>query len=76
MEDLEQLTRSLADMADLDSFLSQVALLSEVDTQTAVDPDCVTLSTIHQAKGLEWKIVFIIFLGEAAIPPLPRYSER
>ena len=68
LEDLEQLTRSLADMADLDSFLSQVALLSEVDTQTAVDPDCVTLSTIHQAKGLEWKIVFIIFLGEGLFP--------
>ncbi len=68
LEDIGQLTRSLADMADLDSFLSQVALLSEVDTQTEVDPDCVTLSTIHQAKGLEWKIVFVIFLGEGLFP--------
>ena len=69
MEDISQLTRSLSDMPDLDSFLSQVALLSEVDTDaTAADHDCVTLSTIHQAKGLEWKIVFVIFLGEGLFP--------
>lgn len=68
LEDIGQLTRSLADAADLDAFLSQVALLSEDDTQTEVDPDCVTLSTIHQAKGLEWKVVFVIFLGEGLFP--------
>ena len=55
-------------MPDLDTFLSQVALLSEVDNDTAADDDCVTLSTIHQAKGLEWKIVFVIFLGEGLFP--------
>ena len=68
MEDIGQLTKSLSDMPDLDSFLSQVALLSEVDNDTAADDDCVTLSTIHQAKGLEWKIVFVIFLGEGLFP--------
>lgn len=68
LEDISQLTRSLSDAADLDAFLSQVALLSEDDTQTEVDPDCVTLSTIHQAKGLEWKVVFVIFLGEGLFP--------
>ena len=68
LEDISQLTRSLADAADLDAFLSQVALLSEDDTQTEIDPDCVTLSTIHQAKGLEWKVVFVIFLGEGLFP--------
>ncbi len=68
MEDIGQLIKSLADMPDLDTFLSQVALLSEVDNDTAADDDCVTLSTIHQAKGLEWKIVFVIFLGEGLFP--------
>lgn len=68
LEDIGQLTRSIADAADLDAFLSQVALLSEDDSQTDPDPDSVTLSTIHQAKGLEWKIVFIIFLGEGLFP--------
>ncbi|MDO5470487.1 MAG: ATP-dependent helicase [Akkermansia sp.] len=68
MEDIGQLVKSLSDMPDLDTFLSQVALLSEVDNDTAQDDDCVTLSTIHQAKGLEWKIVFVIFLGEGLFP--------
>lgn len=68
MEDIDQLTKSLSDMPELESFLSQVALLSEVDHNTVTDDDCVTLSTIHQAKGLEWKIVFVIFLGEGLFP--------
>lgn len=68
LEDIGQLAKSLADTPDLETFLSQVALLSEVDQETATDDDCVTLSTIHQAKGLEWKIVFVIFLGEGLFP--------
>ena len=68
MEDIAQLIKSLADMPDLETFLSQVALLSEVDNDALNDDDSVTLSTIHQAKGLEWKIVFVIFLGEGLFP--------
>ena len=68
LEDIGQLTKSLGDMPDLDTFLSQVALLSEVDNDSMSDADCVTLSTIHQAKGLEWKVVFVIFLGEGLFP--------
>lgn len=68
LEDIGQLEKSLADTPDLESFLSQVALMSEVDQETATEDDCVTLSTIHQAKGLEWKIVFVIFLGEGLFP--------
>ncbi len=67
-EDLAQLARTVADSDDLDDFLAQVSLLSEVDAEVAADDDCVTLSTIHQAKGLEWKVVFIIFLGEGLFP--------
>lgn len=66
-EDLSQLARTVGDEGDLDAFLAQVALLSEVDT-AAPDDDCVTLSTIHQAKGLEWKVVFVIFLAEGLFP--------
>ncbi len=67
-EDLAQLARTVADTEDLDEFLAQVSLLSEVDAEVAADDDCVTLSTIHQAKGLEWKVVFIIFLAEGMFP--------
>ena len=68
-DDLHQLARTVGEEENLESFLSQIALLSEVDqTGPAVDDDCVTLSTIHQAKGLEWKVVFLIFLGEGLFP--------
>ena len=69
MEDIEQLARSLSDVENLDDFLSQVALLSETDRDPSLqEDDKVTLSTIHQAKGLEWNHVFIIFLGEGLFP--------
>jgi len=68
-EDLHQLARTVGEEENLESFLAQVALLSEVDQSSiAPDDDCVTLSTIHQAKGLEWKVVFLIFLGEGLFP--------
>ncbi len=67
-EDLAQLARTVANTDDLDEFLAQVSLLSEVDTDAPPDDDCVTLSTIHQAKGLEWKVVFLIFLAEGLFP--------
>ncbi len=67
-EDLMQITRNLGTEDKLDEFLANIALLSEVDSPTTPDSDTVTLSTIHQAKGLEWKIVFIIFLGEGQFP--------
>ncbi len=69
LEDIEQLSRSMSDADGLDDFLTQVALLSEADRdEVSESSDCVTLSTIHQAKGLEWKAVFIIFLGEGMFP--------
>mgnify|MGYP006153594839 FL=1 len=30
--------------------------------------DAVTLSSIHQAKGLEWKVVFLIWLADGMFP--------
>ncbi len=68
LEDIAQLARTVSDSPNLDDFLAQVALLSEVDQEVRSDDDSVTLSTIHQAKGLEWKVVFIIFLAEGMFP--------
>lgn len=68
LEDISQLARTISDSPGLDDFLAQVSLLSEVDQEVQPDDDCVTLSTIHQAKGLEWKVVFIVFLAEGMFP--------
>ena len=51
----------------LDAFLGQIALISDADTRTD-DRGLVTLMTLHNAKGLEYPIVFIIGCEEGVFP--------
>ena len=53
--------------------LAQLSLMSAVDgdpsgSKAERDPEQVTLSSVHQAKGLEWKIVFVISLTDGMFP--------
>ncbi len=60
----------------LSSFLADVALLTNLDArQNAPDGDRVTLSTIHQAKGMEWPVVFLPWLT-AGMFPSPKAAEE
>lgn len=55
----------------VDEFLSQLSLLGNTDDDTPQDKgnqNAITLSTIHQAKGLEWKVVFLIGLCDGMFP--------
>jgi|UniRef100_UPI003783459A DNA helicase-2/ATP-dependent DNA helicase PcrA len=72
-QDLEQLSNFSDRFTDPLEFLSQLSLLSGVDTdnkpdQQPQDRDAVTLTTGHQAKGLEWKVVFAIWLADGMFP--------
>jgi DNA helicase II / ATP-dependent DNA helicase PcrA len=51
----------------LDLFLQQVALVADADTRRD-DEGLVTLMTLHNAKGLEYPIVFIIGCEEGVFP--------
>ena len=51
----------------LDAFLSQIALVSDADERRD-DRGLVTLMTLHNAKGLEYPIVFIIGCEEGVFP--------
>ncbi|HEX8207876.1 MAG TPA: UvrD-helicase domain-containing protein [Solirubrobacteraceae bacterium] len=51
----------------LDDFLQQVALQSDADTRRD-DEGVVTLMTLHNAKGLEYPIVFMIGCEEGVFP--------
>ncbi len=55
------------DDAGLEAFLQQVALFSDQD---AIDDDAgqITLMTLHNAKGLEFPVVFVIGLEEGIFP--------
>ncbi|MGI8556780.1 MAG: ATP-dependent helicase [Solirubrobacteraceae bacterium] len=52
---------------DLDAFLAQIALVADADTRED-DAGVVTLMTLHNAKGLEYPIVFIIGCEEGVFP--------
>ncbi len=55
--------------ADLGFFLQSTALMTDVETADKNNAtDCVTLATIHAAKGLEFKTVFIVGLDESIFP--------
>ena len=51
----------------LDAFLGQIALVSDADARSD-DRGLVTLMTLHNAKGLEYPIVFIIGCEEGVFP--------
>ena len=51
----------------LGEFLSQISLVSDLDEQVEI-VNCVTLMTLHSAKGLEFPIVFLAGLEDGVFP--------
>ncbi len=72
VEELEG--ESLDHFTELDLFLQQVALVVDVDRH---DPnaDAVTLMTLHNAKGLEFPVVFIPGLEDGLFPLSRAYDD-
>jgi DNA helicase-2/ATP-dependent DNA helicase PcrA len=54
--------------AKLESYLEDVALLTDQDNEKDEDRDKVTLMTVHSAKGLEFKNVFVVGLEKNLFP--------
>lgn len=70
-EDLRTLVGYARQFPSTEDFLSQVALLTNADgagSREEAGDDRVVLSSIHQAKGLEWRAVFVIWLTEGMFP--------
>ena len=71
-EDLIQLGNFSAKFSRMEDFLNELALLTNMSKDEEVEEqhkeDKVILSTIHQAKGLEWSYVFLIWCAEGMIP--------
>jgi DNA helicase-2/ATP-dependent DNA helicase PcrA len=42
---------------------------SAADLSAEQGKECLTLSTVHSAKGLEWPVVFVIWVMEGYFPP-------
>ena len=71
-EDLNQLASFARQFSNAQEFLSQLALISNVDAEpapnAAPDNEAVNLSSVHQAKGLEFHTVFVIWLTDGMFP--------
>ncbi len=63
------------DEPTLDSFLEDVALMSDIDSYNA-ESDCVVLMTLHSAKGLEFPVVYIPGMENGIFPGMQSlYSQ-
>ncbi len=60
----------------LGSFLQEITLLTGVDNDKDDDNDKVTLMTIHMAKGLEFKNIYIVGMEEDLFPSQMMLSSR
>ncbi|RKI51823.1 ATP-dependent helicase, partial [Corallococcus sp. AB049A] len=71
-EDLRQLQEFAGRFEDVPRFLSAIALVAEFSARAALDgeapDDVLTLTTVHQAKGLEWRTVFVLGLTDGRFP--------
>jgi DNA helicase II / ATP-dependent DNA helicase PcrA len=79
-EDLDQLAVFARQFKDVHEFLSQLALISNVDAEAApiqnADKEAVNLSTVHQAKGLEFHTIFVIWLTDGMFPSSRSLTTR
>jgi len=73
LDDLQQLAEFAFQFGSVEEFLTQLALLTNVEAEDDPHDDAekIRLSTIHQAKGLEFDVVFVIMLCDGLFP-----SER
>src|SRR5256714_7939828 len=71
-DDLDQLAVFARQFRDVHEFLAQLVLISNVDAEATpvqgADKEAVNLSTVHQAKGLEFYTVFVIWLTDGMFP--------
>ena len=71
-EDIRALANFASQYNTLEAFLADVALAGEFSGEVVVngpiEREFVTLSTVHQAKGLEWPVVFIPWLADGRFP--------
>ena len=71
IEDLEEMMGFASQYATVEDFLAEATLQESFILQkdrTTDTKDKIILSTIHQAKGLEWEAVFVINLTNGAFP--------
>ena len=87
IENIEELLNGILDFTEgqkelsdasgnLNEFLEDVALITDLDNKNNADSDKVSLMTIHLAKGLEFPYVFVVGLEEDLFPSALSLNTR
>jgi DNA helicase-2/ATP-dependent DNA helicase PcrA len=80
IEDIRQLAEYARGYEDTESFLAEIALLTEISAETVSEggetDEKMVLSSVHQAKGLEWRAVFVVWLADGRFPSSQALRDR
>jgi DNA helicase-2/ATP-dependent DNA helicase PcrA len=79
LEDVEELMTFSTRYENTTAFLNEMALLTnleaEQDRHKGQPAHAIRLTTIHQAKGLEWKVVIVLWLVDGMFPAARSLEE-
>lgn len=73
LDNLKELVRALGEFQTLAAFLEHVSLVMETNAQE--NADCISLMTMHSAKGLEFETVFLAGWEEELFPSARSVKE-
>ncbi len=80
LEDIEQFASFSEQYRDLETFLGTITLYDDTmavrDRDASYQEERLVLSTVHQAKGLEWDTVFVIHLADGSFPNRRALAEE
>ena len=71
LEEFKSITKTYEErsgIVSLSDFLAEISLVADIEEHKDNNTDLVTLMTIHSAKGLEFKYVFVIGMEEGIFP--------
>ncbi len=68
LENLDVLAGNALQYEELEDFLADATLMSSADERS--EKHCITLMTLHAAKGLEFPVVFMVGMEEGLFPSM------
>ncbi len=78
VDDLRELQVQFARFESVEQCLQDVALLTNLDAEQDLSSEAVgkiRLSTVHQAKGLEWPVVIVLWMADGMFPSSRSLNE-
>ena len=78
-DDVRQLADYALQAESLEQFLADLTLLDTLESEDVIEgsdaDEKVALSSVHQAKGLEWRAVFLVWLADGRFPSAPALRD-